>query len=330
MSCQPLKFLCLAAMAVVWSAQSACATPTEIKDSADFFYKYEMDVNPSDKDLIDLDANGDPDLYVDNSGGTVTFDGVATLSGTSSMGSPDGYTGTTWATSNIFLEDGYTIEARIKVISDTGGDPIFGMTANPGSTANAWFMAGAGGQQWSIGGGKVPFAAADNTDDFHVFRITQDPTTDAAAPIYSAWRDGVLLSGTLTSAFPNLLWRMHVGGMTGGSVGTTELDYLRFAKGAFAPPEVTQPHPGDFNGDGNVDGADFVAWQTHFPTASGASLADGDANGDGAVDGADFVIWQTSFPFPLGPGVSSVPEPAAWILGCLSIPMLLALRKRRA
>ncbi|MCC7084374.1 MAG: hypothetical protein IT427_05140, partial [Pirellulales bacterium] len=39
--------------------------------------------------------------------------------------------------------------------------------------------------------------------------------------------------------------------------------------------------PGDFNGNGEVDGADFVAWQTHFPKASGALLSDGDADGDG-------------------------------------------------
>ncbi|MCC7083803.1 MAG: hypothetical protein IT427_02220 [Pirellulales bacterium] len=62
-------------------------------------------------------------------------------------------------------------------------------------------------------------------------------------------------------------------------------------------------HPGDFDGDGDVDGADFVAWQTHFPTASGATLAGGDADGDGDVDGADFVSWQTNFPFtPTPPG----------------------------
>lgn len=59
-----------------------------------------------------------------------------------------------------------------------------------------------------------------------------------------------------------------------------------------------QPHviPGDFDSDGDVDGADFVAWQTHFPTAAGATLATGDADADGDVDGADFVVWQTHFP----------------------------------
>jgi hypothetical protein len=75
--------------------------------------------------------------------------------------------------------------------------------------------------------------------------------------------------------------------------------------------------PGDFDSDGDVDGADFVAWQTNFPKATGATLAQGDADGDGDVDGADFVAWQTNFPYTPAPGASPIPEPA-------SISMLLA------
>jgi hypothetical protein len=81
--------------------------------------------------------------------------------------------------------------------------------------------------------------------------------------------------------------------------------------------------PGDFDGDGDVDGADFVAWQTNFPTASGATLAQGDADADGDVDGADFVVWQTNFPFTPGPGAAPVPEPRSCLL--LAICGMLAL-----
>jgi hypothetical protein len=77
---------------------------------------------------------------------------------------------------------------------------------------------------------------------------------------------------------------------------------------------VMSSQPGDFDGDGDVDGADFVAWQTNFPKASGATPGQGDADGDGDVDGADFVVWQTNFPFTPGPGASPVPEPATWLL----------------
>jgi hypothetical protein len=76
----------------------------------------------------------------------------------------------------------------------------------------------------------------------------------------------------------------------------------------------TAPHAGDFDADGDVDGADFVVWQTNFPKANGALRAQGDADGDGDVDGADFVVWQTNFPFTPGPGASPVPEPHAFLL----------------
>jgi hypothetical protein len=86
-------------------------------------------------------------------------------------------------------------------------------------------------------------------------------------------------------------------------------------------------HPGDFDSDGDVDGADFVAWQTNFPKANGATLAQGDADGDGDVDGADFVVWQTNFPFTPGPGSSPVPEPNSIVLSMLAALAALAYRR---
>jgi autotransporter-associated beta strand protein len=93
---------------------------------------------------------------------------------------------------------------------------------------------------------------------------------------------------------------------------------------------VASVHPGDFDSDGDVDGADFVAWQTNFPKPSGAVLAEGDADGDGDVDGADFVVWQTNFPFTPGPGAAPVPEPGAIVLaGFAAAAMALGVRRRR-
>jgi uncharacterized protein YjbI with pentapeptide repeats len=81
--------------------------------------------------------------------------------------------------------------------------------------------------------------------------------------------------------------------------------------------------PGDFDGDGDVDGLDFVAWQANFPIASGATMSQGDADGDGDVDGADFVVWQTNFPF------GSVPEPSAVVLALCSLSILGCAMSRR-
>jgi hypothetical protein len=96
------------------------------------------------------------------------------------------------------------------------------------------------------------------------------------------------------------------------------IDKLRIAT-TYAEALPALAVPGDFDGDGDVDGADFVAWQTNFPTATGATLAQGDADGDGDVDGADFVVWQTNFPFTPGPGATPVPEPYAWLMWLMGV-----------
>ncbi len=95
---------------------------------------------------------------------------------------------------------------------------------------------------------------------------------------------------------------------------------------------------GDFDGDGDVDGADFLSWQREDGTGDGlidwengynASAASGDFDNDGDVDGADFLSWQrdnaTSADLILwensfgtsslqGAGSLAVPEPTALTL----------------
>ncbi|MBN1853951.1 MAG: hypothetical protein JW829_14565, partial [Pirellulales bacterium] len=70
----------------------------------------------------------------------------------------------------------------------------------------------------------------------------------------------------------------------------------------------------DFDGDGDVDGNDFLMWQVGFPMASGASRSDGDSDGDGDVDAGDFVTWKSQF--GMGSVASNqagiaIPEPGA-------------------
>jgi endonuclease I len=72
----------------------------------------------------------------------------------------------------------------------------------------------------------------------------------------------------------------------------------------------------DFNGDGFVDGADFVLWQRGLGMTA-ASAASGDANGDQTVDAADFAIWKNQF--ATTPAASAVPEPGIAILLTLAI-----------
>ncbi len=79
----------------------------------------------------------------------------------------------------------------------------------------------------------------------------------------------------------------------------------------------------DFDDDGDVDGADFLAWQTGLGLpASGKST--GDANGDGSVDDADLGVWATHYGLP--PAVAAagaIPEPRTWALSGLAIAGVL-------
>jgi hypothetical protein len=88
-------------------------------------------------------------------------------------------------------------------------------------------------------------------------------------------------------------------------------------------------HDGDFDGDGDVDGADFVAWQTTFPRPPTIDPEQGgDGDGDTDVDGADFVVWQTNFPYVPGPGSSPVPEPSAAVIAIVGLLGVAVWRKR--
>ncbi len=87
----------------------------------------------------------------------------------------------------------------------------------------------------------------------------------------------------------------------------------------------------DFDKDGDVDGEDFLIWQTGFPTLDGTATSNtGDANGDGNVNGDDFLLWQNEFGSGLaGGGQGAIPEPATVSLAMLAVAVPTLWRRRR-
>ncbi len=83
----------------------------------------------------------------------------------------------------------------------------------------------------------------------------------------------------------------------------------------------------DFNGDGLVDGADYLIWQQNFALTGGATQAQGNANptADGNVDAADLAVWAGQFG-AVGAAVG-VPEPAAATLAAVGL-LGAALRRK--
>lgn len=78
--------------------------------------------------------------------------------------------------------------------------------------------------------------------------------------------------------------------------------------------DAPQNDPGDFNGDGLVDGTDFLQWQR------------GETNPP--LDGGALQEWKDQFGVGAAPAGSAVPEPASLAMLALGCVALLAARRR--
>ena len=89
--------------------------------------------------------------------------------------------------------------------------------------------------------------------------------------------------------------------------------------------ENFQAIPGDVDGNGVVDFADFIVVSTNFLTEQG--WMGGDFDGNGRVEFGDFLELSTNFQ-QLG-GAQSVPEPSAGLLASCGLLLGLGARRRR-
>lgn len=145
--------------------------------------------------------------------------------------------------------------------------------------------------------GQLYFTAHDGFQGFELWRSNGTtsgtvrvkslyPGADGSLPADFTYSGGKLYFTADDFTHGRELWSLDVGPpvVTSGN-GTTTIN----------GGTIQIVTPGDFDGDHDVDGADFVVWQTNFSKANGATRSQGDADGDGDVDGADFVVWQTHF-----------------------------------
>jgi hypothetical protein len=97
----------------------------------------------------------------------------------------------------------------------------------------------------------------------------------------------------------------------------------------FGAKAVVPTGNADFNGDGIVNGADFLKWQRGLGLNGQSNNLNGDANGDGTVSAADLAIWKSQFGTAVSTGsIGAVPEPTSVLLASMALA-LVGLRGRR-
>jgi hypothetical protein len=89
--------------------------------------------------------------------------------------------------------------------------------------------------------------------------------------------------------------------------------------------------PGDYNGNGAVDAADYVVWRDNNGLMGGATPAQGDGTGDGNVTVEDYNFWRSSFGTGGGTGTAmgtsallqTVPEPHSLVLSLFAAAAII-------
>jgi hypothetical protein len=137
-----------------------------------------------------------------------------------------------------------------------------------------------------------------------------DPN-DPMAPAPISWKAGA-------AASPGAWWQIIFAVMGGDAAQPETYTIIDNVKLTSTAPSA------NFDGDNDVDAADFAIWKAGFGSGPG-----GDANNDGKVDGTDFLVWQRGFTGPLSVAAgSAVPEPAAGALAVVGAAALGGLRRR--
>ena len=188
----------------------------------------------------------------------------------------------------------------------------------------------------------VSFLASPSTYLNRIYEIDVDGATDVSlGPTASG-----LIGQSYTSASKSLVWSGAADGASGQNFEGLSLG-PQLANGSWVLLGVVDDGSGtdplssntivaftatanpsaDFDADGDVDGADFLAWQRGVGATVGAELSEGDADRDGGIDGADLSIWETQFATAHAAS-AIVPEPHTALL-VLAAAAMSWIRSRR-
>ncbi|MEN1678657.1 MAG: hypothetical protein AAGJ46_03640 [Planctomycetota bacterium] len=205
--------------------------------------------------------------------------------------------------------EGWRLSAELRIV-DPGGTPSMGFSVYHDRKAylvtlgrspqSGWLEASLFDTQQGLSIVR-PLAPPSQLNDYHDFDLTWSPATGLASLFFggqliASW-DGV---PSTHSAVEN---NFQFGATTPFGNGTMNVRSVEFA--IADPPGL----PGDYNGDGAVDAADFTVWRDNLGTA----FAGADGNSDGIVNTADYQVWRNNLGRRAGAATAAVaaPEPSA-------------------
>lgn len=200
------------------------------KDSSEFAYCYEMDENPCMKDL---DNSGKNDFtgwnanYFRLDEGTLVIDAPNDNGKYLVSSQKTGIDGDGWQTLGPTSATGFTIEARLKIVSCTGD--------NGAICIEGWVSGSGQGSRLNFYADKIKLNKTTvmmlDTTSYHTYRITREGGSLA----HSIYVDDVLVAENIQDTVAASVYRTLIGSPGKGWQGVAQIDYLRFDKGAFAP-----------------------------------------------------------------------------------------------
>lgn len=233
MKTSTIKFL---GMAAAVAATSAGALALETKDSSQFEYKYEMNSLPHTEDL---DNSGAVD-FTGGAGWTSLSNGAMIMDMTAggkylNSDQTNGVAGDAWRTLNATSATGgtgYTIETLQKIDSQSSG-VSYVMTLQASTWDTSMYNASLNFATNVIYWGSTVLTNLDATL-WHTYRVVREGGAEANK--FSVYVDGALVKDGLGNGISADIKRVLLGSPGSGHKGKATVAYLRFTKGAYAPP----------------------------------------------------------------------------------------------
>ncbi len=209
-------------------------------------------------------------------------------------------------------------------------DPSMPWAVLSGSAHNFQYAWNAGGFWMPPSGGAVWVELLSATPGLETYYVSGPPPSTPYTPIFGTdsspvrWKwSGAMTHNAYAVVDPQLPryeanYRIYIGNDATGEIWAE-----------YQPAEITftfdaQLPSADFNGDGIVDGADFLVWQRE----AGGTPVLADGNSDGMVDARDLSLWKTQFGNVAAlPRSVPVPEPCALEILSSVFVSLVAVRR---